>query len=241
MPDGSGEVQPAKDARNVEGGPKRVWELATRNQAQSGRAPRSSPPGRDHGRSSRSLRRTRRTSVRSERNGGQAVVQSTAVHGPAPAWGTMAAGQGRSPRGPTALRRRKASHRTGRCGPRPLASGPEGSPPSGEELDGLQPVRRPGSRSRKPREHTVTGLGPRSGRPHEGPPTRRSRQAVRPRMAARRFTGPSSTTTDSSAVGQWTARRADRATGRGWATSGWQARRRRCTGRTPAHGSGSGK
>jgi hypothetical protein len=52
MPDSPGEGQPVKVVRNGAGGTKRVWKLATRNQAPSGRAPRPSSSEERRGRSS---------------------------------------------------------------------------------------------------------------------------------------------------------------------------------------------
>jgi hypothetical protein len=63
MPDGPGGEQPVKVVRNGVGGPKRVWKLATRNQTQSGRAPRSSSSEEGRGRSLGPRCRTQRASA----------------------------------------------------------------------------------------------------------------------------------------------------------------------------------
>lgn len=51
MPDGLGEEKTVKVVKNGEGGAKRAWKLATRNQAHSGRAPRLSSSEGSRGRS----------------------------------------------------------------------------------------------------------------------------------------------------------------------------------------------
>lgn len=64
MPESPGEGQTVKVVRNGAGGTKRVWNLATRNQAPSGRAPRPSSSERGRGRSSGLRRRGHRASAR---------------------------------------------------------------------------------------------------------------------------------------------------------------------------------
>jgi hypothetical protein len=138
MPDGPGEGQPAQVVRNDEGGTKRVWKLATRSQAPSGRAPRRPSPEERRGRSSGPHRRSRRASALRVRYGSRRSTDGR-THGPirtgsrrrdgvvAPLGEQPRRRVGRSRTGPDAM---------GRCRP---PGAPRGSPSPDGRTDGTSP------------------------------------------------------------------------------------------------------
>lgn len=138
MPDGPGEGQPVKVVRNGAGGTKRVWKLATRSQAPSGRAPRRPSPEERRGWPSGPHRRSRRASAHRARHGSR---RSPGGWNP---WSdpdrvTMPPRRSRPPRGAAATGRWKDSSWTGRGGTQSAAGEPRGSPSSDGRTNGSRP------------------------------------------------------------------------------------------------------
>jgi len=90
MPDGPGEGQTVKVVRNGEGGTKRGWKLATRNQAPSGRAPHLDSSEQGRGRPSGLRCRTPWASVQCARRGSRRTIDGWSPmvrpHGEARRW-----------------------------------------------------------------------------------------------------------------------------------------------------------